>query len=104
MITIRFTQCACDFKMDKQCEAAALMPIDPRCDIYLRMLRRAPIDVEFATMDEHLLLIAQYLVRKKIIEHTNIQFVSVCWHVGAERTIRLDEDGDMLDDMQAIRN
>jgi hypothetical protein len=92
MATIRFTQCCNDFKQDPHSEAASKMPVLPRMDFYVSILTRFPHN-DFATMDENMLLVAQWMKRNKRLR--DLTLISVCCHGGNERVIETDADGDM---------
>jgi hypothetical protein len=93
MPTIRFTQCSNDFALDTISEEASRLPVLPRMDYYIQVLQRFP---EFSTIDENMILVAQWMKRQGIIK--DLTLISVCCHAGEERVIETDADGDMLND------
>lgn len=102
MITIYFTQCDKDFKHDDFCEEMALWPIIPRCQKYEEVLLEVEADGNgiFFTLDEHFILIAQYLKRHGKIE--DLTLVSVCSCRLADMptkdiTILTDDEGDFTE-------
>jgi len=110
MITISFTQCCLDFKQDDRSILAAGMPIIKRVRLYEEMLQAAPT-ATFSTLDEHMLLVAQWLRRQGKIK--NLQFVSVCDCPRVQKrtgklpeprrrgiVIQTDASGDMLSEPQ----
>jgi hypothetical protein len=94
-VIIRFTQCCNDFRQDNISEQAIRLPILPRMDFYRQMLARFPHN-DFATMDENMILVAQWMKRQGILKELTL--ISVCCDEGAERVIETDAEGDMLND------
>ena len=94
MITIKFAQCGNDFKQDDVSIRATLMPILTRIKFYEEILEKG--NGEFCTLDEHMILIAQYLKRNNKI---NVKFVEVCWCDGIkkEKECIIDKDGDFVE-------
>lgn len=102
MATIKFTQCHPDFDMDHMSRMGNEMPVQIRGMYYEFLLRDNP-DGVFSTIDEHFLLVAQYLKRKG--ELKNLTLISVCGcgdnFLGDktdERVIEIDSEGDMSGD------
>lgn len=98
MIEIYFTQCDTKFQLGCYMKELALMPILPRLERYEEMLREIGDDMTYYTMDEHFLLVAQWLRRTGVIKH--LEFVSVCACYGPrkEKRIVIDDEGDFTDD------
>lgn len=98
MIKIRFSQCGF-LKQDAFSQDCSQMPVYVRSTEYACHLLEVS-DQELTTYDELLILIAQYLVRKKVLKKEDITLVSICHCSGEKKelTINLDDEGDMLGD------
>lgn len=97
MIIISFTQCDVRFSQDAFCESMSCLAIEPRLKCYENVLVK-PDEITYSwhTLDEHFLLVAQWMKRRGIIKA--LTFVSHCHCDGRHdiRVIPTDEQGDMV--------
>lgn len=78
----------------------ANVPIIPRCEYYEYLLLASKETGNFiSTLDEHVLLIAQYLKRTKKIKDLEFRCICDCSGVRECKIINLDEDGDIIDEI-----
>ena len=93
MITIRFNQCGTSFRQDDISLKASLMPVLERNKFYEELLATGV--GEYSTLDEHMILIAQWLKRNKKID--KVKLIEVCSCDGIEVEGMLDEEGNLPD-------
>jgi len=91
LITIRFAQCGDSFKQDEISMCASALPLFERNKFYEDLLSNG--HGEYSTLDEHMILIAQHLKRKKKLSNVKLVEVCNCKHTEAEGM--LDEEGDL---------
>lgn len=91
MITIKFNQCGTSFQLDEVSNKANLMPIFARNDFYEQILLSGNGD--YSTIDEHMILVAQHLVRTNKIK--DVKIIEVCGCNKTQFEAMIDKEGDL---------